>query len=816
MQPALNPTIKRLLALFGMDRHWVRGEGFWLFDAHGRRFFDGYAQYGALALGHNAPEVLGAVQAALHSGEPAMVQPYRAPYAEALAEALIAAAPGNLAHCIFANSGAEVVEAALKLVRTRTGRPLVLSTERSFHGKTMGALAATGQRQYAEGCGPEPPGFERVPFGDADALAQRLDEDGERVAAFLVEPIQGEAGVVLPPPDYLQRVRALCTRHGVALVLDEIQTGLGRTGRLFACEHDAVAPDLLLVAKALGGGLFPLGACLVSSAFWDHRFGLRHSSTFANNNVACRVGLAVLEALRARALPAAAQRHGARLLEGLRELQARHPRVLRAVRGRGLMTALELRAYGPDDGAFLSFVRYQGFQAYAVAATLAEQAGLLVLPALGDSQVLRVAPPLIVDEAAIEFILLALEQVLARLERNAPAGILHAIGAFRPRDDAPRSEDTHAGLLLTSPSALPARPDYAFLVHYTRPEDVVITDPDLAVLSEEERRRYCAFAASLPPGVMLPAPPLRSATGALAHGVIIAVPLLPDEMARRGVRRVLPELRAAVDLAATLGARRVGLGGYTVPYSRRGVGVLGRGPAITTGNALTAGVAFEAATSLLAARRRRPSDVRIAVVGARGSVGALCARLSARARPRALVLVGNPASGSAHLERLAAELHTDGLPIDVTLELECLADCELIFSATGAGRPVLDDLRLAPGTIVCDVARPPDTSPALRARRDITVIDGGLVRLPDARLRFGVGNLQGLPDGVQLACLAETILLALEGDTRDRGIGDDVPLSEVDASLALAARHGFGLAPPSFDGVPVEPWAALSRVAGAS
>lgn len=816
MQLALNPTIKRLLGLFGMDRHWVRGEGVWLFDAHGRRFLDGYAQYGALALGHNAPEVLEAVHAALQAGQPAMVQPYRAPYAEALAEALTQASPGPLAHCVFTNSGAEAVEAALKLVRMRTGRPLVLSAERSFHGKTLGALAATGQRQYAEDCGPEPPGFERVPFGDLDALAARLHADGERVAAFLVEPIQGEAGVVLPPAGYLEGVRALCTRYGAALVVDEIQTGLGRTGRLFACEHAGIVPDLLLVAKALGGGLFPLGACLVSSALWDHRFGLRHSSTFANNNVACRVGLAVLDTLRKRALVAGAERHGLRLLAGLQELQARHPRVLRAVRGRGLMTALELRAYGADDGAFLSFVRYQGFQAYATAAVLAEQAGLLVLPALGDSRVLRVAPPLVIDDAGIEFILLALEQVLARLERNAPATMLHAIGAFRPRDDAPQPDSENHGVVLTSPSALPARPDYAFLVHYTRPQDVVITDPDLAVLSEEELRRYCAFAAGLPPGVMLPAPPLRSITGTVVNGVIIAVPLLPEEMARRGVRRVLPELRAAVDLAAMLGARRVGLGGYTVPYSRRGVGVLGRGPAITTGNALTAGVAFEAALGLLANRGRSVSDVRIAVVGARGSVGALCARLSARARPRALLLLGNPNSGSTHLERLALELRTEGQAVEVALDLARLNDCELVFSATGAGRPVLDGAPLASGTIVCDVARPPDTSPALRARRDLTVIDGGLVRLPDARLRFGVGNLQGLPDGIQLACLAETILLALEGDHAHHGIGDDVPLAEVDYVLTLAARHGFALAPPSFDGIPVQPWDDRPRAAGAS
>src|SRR5262249_4248551 len=189
------------------------------------------------------------------------------------------------------------VEASIKLVRARTGRPIILSAHGSFHGKTLGALAATGQEHHALDFGPLPPGFERIPFGDAAALERRLRRDGERIAAVLLEPIQGRRGVSLPPACYLRAVRELCTRFGVALVLDEIQTGLGRTGRLFACEHEGVAPDVLLLAKALGGGLFPLGACLSSADFWDERFALRHSSTFANNNLACRAGCAVLDAL---------------------------------------------------------------------------------------------------------------------------------------------------------------------------------------------------------------------------------------------------------------------------------------------------------------------------------------------------------------------------------------------------------------------------------------------------------------------------------------------------------------------------------------
>ncbi|MBS1153698.1 MAG: aminotransferase, class, partial [Myxococcaceae bacterium] len=287
------------------------------------------------------------------------------------------------------------------------------------------------------------------------------------------------------------------------------------------------------------------------------------------------------------------------------------------------------------------------------------------------------------------------------------------------------------------------------------------------------------------------------------RGYILSIGMLPEQMLRRGRRRVEEEIIRGVDLARALGARVVGLGGFTTPYSRRGQAVVGRGPAITTGNALTAGMAF-AATRRVAERRDLSLDeAEVAIVGARGSVGALCARLMARARPRKLLLVGNPASGTASLRALADTLECDPETIEITTELRKLSRSQVVIAATGAARPVLDGAVLSAGTIVCDVARPPDASPRVRARRDLTVIDGGLVALPDRSARFGPGNLQGLPPGIQLACLSETILLALEGDTRDRGIGDDVSLAEVDEILALADRHGFRLAEPALDALDV-------------
>ncbi|HEV3112376.1 MAG TPA: aminotransferase class III-fold pyridoxal phosphate-dependent enzyme [Candidatus Binataceae bacterium] len=428
MEHSLNPTLERLLALCRMNRTWVRGDGVWLLDDCGRRFLDCYAQYGAVALGHNSSRVVQAVTSALSAGEPAMVQPYRAPYAEQLADRLCRLAPGDLSCCVFATTGAEAVEAAIKLVRARSGRSTILSATGSFHGKTLGALALNGQTHHGEGFGPPAPGFERVEFGDGQALAARF-ANGPAIAALFLEPIQGERGVHPHPAGYLARARELCTQYGAALVLDEVQTGLGRTGALFACEHDGIAPDVMVVGKALGGGLFPLSACIASKAWWDDGFALRHSSTFANNNIACRVGLAVLDELTGGGLCRDAARKGKCLAARLERLAGRFPRIVKAVRGRGLMTAIELRPLS-DCSAFLSFLTHQGLYSYAVAATIAEMASVLVLPTLGTANVLRVAPPLVITEQQIEAAMDGIETVVSRLDRNPVQTIIRALGVL--------------------------------------------------------------------------------------------------------------------------------------------------------------------------------------------------------------------------------------------------------------------------------------------------------------------------------------------------------------------------------------------------
>ncbi|HXT99585.1 MAG TPA: aminotransferase class III-fold pyridoxal phosphate-dependent enzyme, partial [Polyangia bacterium] len=610
------------MRLCKLEHTFVQGEGVWLTDADGRRYLDAYAQYGAVALGHAAPEVTAAVRAALDARVPAMVQPYLAAQAEALGEALAAVVPGHPRRCVFASSGAEAVEAALKLVRARTGRSLVLAATGAYHGKTLGALSLTGRAEHAEGFGPLPPAVDHIPFGDADALEARLARAPGPIAAVFLEPIQGEGGVIVPPAGYLARARELCTRHGVALVLDEIQTGLGRTGRLFACEHEGVTPDVLLIGKGLGGGLFPLSACLVADEWWDERFALGHSSTFANNNVAAAVGLAVLRALAGDGdtpgLVARAGARGERLGAGLRRLAARYPRVVVEARGRGLLWALQLRPAEEAQGLLLGYLQHQGLYAYAAAAVLAEQSSVLALPTLGSANVLRIAPPLVVSDEEIDLIVDGIESMCGKLARNPCETIVRNMGWLRSELSDDAAPDARANRPPPTPAPMPpprlgARGDHrrwAFLIHYTRPEDVWVTEPGLARLSDAELASYCAHVGELPAGLCVKTAVLRSPTGAEADGLIIALPLLAEEMMRRGRRAIAPVIGRAVDLAVGLGADVVGLGGFTAPLSDRGVAVTGRGAPITTGNALTAAAAFEAARSEASARGLAIADAR--------------------------------------------------------------------------------------------------------------------------------------------------------------------------------------------------------------
>jgi len=360
----------------------VRGEGARLYDAEGRAYIDCVGGQGAANLGHGHPAIVAAIREQaerLISCPEIFPNDARAAYLAELAAAL--PFPARIFLC---NSGAEAVEAALKFARLLTGRPGIVATMRGFHGRTMGALSATWESKYREPFLPLVPEFSHVPYGNLDALRAAV---GPQTAAVLVEPVQGEGGVRPAPPGYLAGVAEICAAAGALLLVDEVQTGFGRTGKLFAIEHSGVTPDLLILAKSIAAGV-PMGAVAIHERHGPLPTGA-HGSTFGGNPLACAAARAALRVYQTERIPEQAATKGAWLMQTLRDLKL--PAV-REVRGLGLLVGLELKSRSQP----------------AIAALL--ERGVLALPA--GPNVLRLLPPLVIEQADLERVVEAIAAVL--------------------------------------------------------------------------------------------------------------------------------------------------------------------------------------------------------------------------------------------------------------------------------------------------------------------------------------------------------------------------------------------------------------------
>jgi ornithine--oxo-acid transaminase len=430
----LNPQFGRVLRTLGVDRSWRGGEGAHLIDDRGERYLDMIGGFGVFAVGRNNPRVRAQLEAALAAETGNLPQLGVTLLSGVLAEQLLARAPASLQAALLANSGTETIEAAIKLARAATGRARVVYCEHGFHGLSTGALAVNGNAEFRERFGPLLPGCDAVPFGDLAALERELERGG--AAAFLVEPVQGK-GVRLPPEGYLRGAQDLCRRAGTLFVVDEVQTGLGRTGRFLACEHWDLQPDLLTLSKALSGGYVPVGAVLAARSVFDAVFdsmerAVVHGSTFGTNDLAAAAGLATLAEIDDAGLVERARRSGELLLELTRPLVDRHE-IVQEVRGLGLMWALEL---GPPSGASGRVLwraveaRQPGLFAQLVTVPLFREHRVLIQVAGHHVNIVKATPSLTVEEAELRRFAQALDDVLARTERlyNATARLGLTLG----------------------------------------------------------------------------------------------------------------------------------------------------------------------------------------------------------------------------------------------------------------------------------------------------------------------------------------------------------------------------------------------------
>jgi len=393
----VNPTLANLMRFAGFGDVEESAQGTIVRDCSGSEYIDCLGGYGVFTLGHRHPEVVAAVQDQLDRMPLSSKLFFNKPLAD-LCELLAKIAPGRLQYSFVCNSGAEAVEGALKAARMYTKRAEFISTIGGFHGKSLGSLSATGREVYREPFQPLIPGFTHVQFGDAVAVEKVISD---KTAAVIVEPIQGEGGIRVPPDDYLPRLRELCTKHGAVLIADEVQTGMGRTGKMFACEHWAVEPDIITMAKALGGGVMPVGAFIGTPEIWEAVFRenpLMHTSTFGGNPLACRAAIAAVQVTLRDDLPAQAARLGNYLLGKLRSVKEKHPKALQDVRGLGLMIGVE---FAHEDVGEL------------VIGGLARR-GVIAAYTLNNPKVIRFEPPLIITEQEIDTVVSAFDEAVAQ------------------------------------------------------------------------------------------------------------------------------------------------------------------------------------------------------------------------------------------------------------------------------------------------------------------------------------------------------------------------------------------------------------------
>lgn len=428
----INPVLVALGSQSGFLKTFVKGEGSYLWDDEDRRYLDFVSGFGSLNLGHNHPAVVQAIHTATCSMAPGFAQSAVNPYASAVADRLIACSPIGLEMVTFANSGAEAIEAAIKLVRASSNRKRILYCRNSYHGKTLGALSLTGNKKFQQPFGPLVDNMDMVDFGDSAQLEEALSS--QKYAAFFVEPIQCEGGMNVAPPGYLNDVEMICRKTDTLFVLDEIQTGLGRTGKLFCADHFGVSPDIMTLAKSLGGGLVPVGAMLCSRALWLRAYGsvenfTLHTSTFAGGSIAMAAALATLDVLESGELIENTQIRSQQLMNGLHEV-AKHSDLICDVRGQGLLIGIEfnpipgniVRHFAAHDYTGVNhFLAPKAIEAVHnlgpiyVMQTLLDGFGIYTQIARSKPTVLRVQPPLVIDEEQVTTFVDAIEQSCGEL-----------------------------------------------------------------------------------------------------------------------------------------------------------------------------------------------------------------------------------------------------------------------------------------------------------------------------------------------------------------------------------------------------------------
>jgi acetylornithine/succinyldiaminopimelate/putrescine aminotransferase/predicted amino acid dehydrogenase len=785
------PNLVELLKAMGVGAPYERAEGDFLWQNRDGRLvkvLDLVGGYGALLFGHNHPELVNELQRALCDKTPMLAQGSVRSSAGKLARVLNERLGGDYM-VIFTNSGTETVEAAMKHAYLERERPVFWAVKGGFHGKTLGSIQLTWS--YAAPFKKLGPSVKYLDPDDPrtwEEAAQSLDE----VAGVVVEPIRGEGGIKALPSQFAAWLSETTKKAGIPLIADEIQTGMGRTGHFLGSQLVGLDPDYVCLSKALGGGLVKIGALLIKRERFVDEFSMIHTSTFAEDELSCRVALKALEILDRDQLPEKCAEAGEYLLDGLHALKAEFPEQVKEVRGAGLMLGLELRDHSNSPSNTFLMLSRQKYFGYAASAYLLMVHNVRVAPTLSEPFTLRLEPSAYITQESMDLCLGALRDYceLLRCEDAAPL-VRQQLG--KPQAPFVDYRGYHPSTRQESKTDL----QVGFLGNLIGPESVEVFDPSLASLPFDDLESYLSQSAQFIAPCVYDSVNVKSDAGGEVHlrfvGLGITAAQIMDAMKNDSWKWVLEKVREGVDLAAEEGCTVVGLGGHTSIVSANGLYLRGCKPAITSGNALTVGMAIMAVQRAVKKLGICTQCASVAVVGATGNIGSTCATILARDFGE-VYLVGRSLT-TPRLLTVAEDIRNaaPGKKVHLADNLDVLKRCSVVVSASNAAHALIYPEHLARGpVVVCDISVPGDVHESVSEQRpDAEVIHSPLVKLPH-NPDFKIAGIP-LRKGHVLPCMAETLLMGLENAKTNGSYGQITP-ERVRHMCQVAQKHGFTLA----------------------
>lgn len=695
--------------------------------------------------------------------------------------------------------------------------PAFLGVVRGFHGKTYGSLQLThnprhhrflnafsGEARFVQ---PDEEDLARqlarsertfvLPVCSEGGLVNLVPISFVAVAAILLEPLQGEGGIHLLPAGFVSACRRACDEWDIALVFDEIQCGMGRTGTFLCSERFGVAADIYLLGKSLGGGLVKTGVCLVRANHFVPDFSMHLTSTFAEDDLSSVVALRALDLLVEGNVAERCAVVGRRLKDGLEALRVRFPHVIASVRGEGLMLGVE---FTPDilrSTLLFDLLSESGHFGYVLAGYLLARCGVRIAPTLSQGAVIRLEPSACFGEEELQRTFEAFELLCEVLAKgNSGEFVRSMLGTLSPLESGIADMSAHQRRLAPLPAE---KPDgrVAFIGHFISPEDLRCWDPGLANLHRDELVSLLEQVSGEAEPQVLPPIRLRSNTGRTVDFHFIGLCLDSAFMARalRNGERPIAEaqVRMAIEAAIRQGCSLVGLGGYTSIVTRNCLSALTPHIGLTSGNSLTVDMGLRGLFAAAAQHGLDPGEETAAVVGVTGNIGRVHALLLGE-RVRRLLLLTR-AGREADVAPLVEELQRrrDNLTVEVRSDLRALREARLIVSATNVPVPIIFPEMIADGTVIInDLSVPANTSPSLRGERPRCIVMSGGVVCHPLNPHLWVPGLP-LADGEMFACMAETATLGLEGWKGDFSVGD-IRAEQVALIGGLADKHGFGLA----------------------